>query len=317
MVDQDSLDATDLNHHSSKESDNEEMPESFGYLSYQDPNFQGAWEFMMEKQLPRSRSMLGNGSGEEEKSANNHKESGESETPQEGRPSEPCEDESTRKILKLLSSGDEVSYIDTQLPAEDIPGVPLTRVTPSSGTKHTQKNELPTRGEVVGEEYSDCESILPDQQSAFDKLMHGTTNEEVVCRDQMIEPILYSSTVGRVSHIRDPAPVEWPDHDRKKYHQVELQALFGGPIPADIQLVIRELGQRAFDGWLRAVTRQLFRPVPRPGFQSAVFRRKRLLGRTSYPTFLDMGPSNKESLEMQGLQMARISASAANGDAHF
>jgi hypothetical protein len=45
----------------------------------------------MEKQLPRSRSMLGNGSGEEEKSANNHKESGESGTPQEGRPSEPCE----------------------------------------------------------------------------------------------------------------------------------------------------------------------------------------------------------------------------------
>jgi hypothetical protein len=51
----------------------------------------------------------------------------------------------------------------------------------------------------------------------------------------------------------------------------------------------------------------MFRPVPRPGFHSAVFKRKRLLGRTSYPTFLDMGPSNTEPIELQGLQMARIS----------
>jgi hypothetical protein len=39
MVDQDLLDATNFNHHSSKESDNEEMPKSFGYLSESDPNF--------------------------------------------------------------------------------------------------------------------------------------------------------------------------------------------------------------------------------------------------------------------------------------
>jgi hypothetical protein len=56
----------------------------------------------------------------------------------------------------------------------------------------------------------------------------------------------------------------------------------------------------------------VFRPIPRPGFHSAVFKRKRLLGQTSYPTFLDMGPSNNESLELQGLQMARISV--ANED---
>jgi hypothetical protein len=58
------------------------------------------------------------------------------------------------------------------------------------------------------------------------------------------------------------------------------------------------------------VIRQMFRPVPRPGIHSAhsaVFKRKRLLGRTSYPTFLDMGPSNTEPIELQGLQMARIS----------
>jgi hypothetical protein len=49
---------------------------------------------------------------------------------------------------------------------------------------------------------------------------------------------------------------------------------------------------------VRAVSRQVFRPVPRPGFHSAIFKRKRLLGRTSYPTFLDMGHSNSESLEL-------------------
>jgi hypothetical protein len=110
------------------------------------------------------------------------------------------------------------------------------------------------------------------------------------------------------------APTEWPDQDRKKYHQTKLQALLGGPIPAEMQLVFRELGFRALNGWLRAVIRQVFPPVPRPGFYSAVFKRKRLLGRTSYPTFLDMGPSNTEPIELQGLQMARILV--ANGGKH-
>jgi hypothetical protein len=131
--------------------------------------------------------------------------------------------------------------------------------------------------------------------------MPGTLSEEGVCRDQMIEPVLYSNNVGRVSHIRDPAPMDWSDQDRRKYHQVELQALLGGPIPADTQLVIRALGQRCFDGWLGVVIRQMFRPVPRPGFHSAVFKRKRLQGRTSYPTFLDMGVNSTESMELQAL----------------
>jgi hypothetical protein len=59
----------------------------------------------------------------------------------------------------------------------------------------------------------------------------------------------------------------------------------------------------------------MFRPVPQPGFHSAVFKRKRLLGRTSYPTFLDMGPSNMESIDPQGLQMACVLA--ANESKHF
>jgi hypothetical protein len=158
----------------------------------------------------------------------------------------------------------------------------------------------------------DGESFLPGQQSTFDKSMPGTLSEEGVCRDQMIEPVLYSSNVGRVSHIRDPAPMDWSDQDRKKYHQVELQALLGGPIPADTQLVIRALGQRSFHGWLGVVIRQLFRPVPQSGFHSAVFKRKRLQGRTSYPTFLDMGVSSSESMELQGLRMTRILVAYGN-----
>jgi hypothetical protein len=43
-------------------SDREEMPESFGYLSGSEPNFQGVLEFVMSAQLPESRSVSGNGS---------------------------------------------------------------------------------------------------------------------------------------------------------------------------------------------------------------------------------------------------------------
>jgi hypothetical protein len=51
--------------------------------------------------------------------------------------------------------------------------------------------------------------------------------------------------------------MDWSDQDRRKYHHIELQALLGGPIPADTQLVIRALGQRSFDGWLGVVIRQM------------------------------------------------------------
>jgi hypothetical protein len=174
----------------------------------------------------------------------------------------------------------------------------------------------PPRGEAaVGKKY-DGESFLPSQQSAFDKSMPGTLSEEGVCRDQMIEPVLYSNNVGRVSHVRNSAPMDWSDQDRRKYHQVKLQALLEGPIPADTQLVIRALGQRSFYGWLGVVkVRQMFWPVPWPGFRSAVFRRKRLQGQTLYPTFLDMGPSSNESMELQVLRMTRIPV--ASEEQHF
>jgi hypothetical protein len=312
VIDQDSLDVSDLSHYSIKESGKEEMPESFGYLSEENPDCQGSLEVVTKKQLSGSHSMLKDGSREE--SANDHKASRASETPQKGRPSEPFEDESTKEILTTLSSRDHLLLISTQPPAEDIPGVQLTRDTLSSGTLYVQKNG-PPRGEgAVGKKY-DGESFLPGQQSTFDKLMSSTLSEEVVCRDQMIEPVIYSNNVGRVSHIRDPAPMDWSDQDRRKYHQVELQALLGRPIPADTQLVICALGQRSFDGWLGVVIRQMFRPVPRPGFHSAVFKRKRLQGRTSYPTFLDMGPSSNESMKLQGLRMTRISV--ASEEQHF
>jgi hypothetical protein len=168
---------------------------------------------------------------------------------------------------------------------------------------------------VVEEKREGGKSVfLVGQQSTFDKSMQGTTFATVVQEDPNTEPVLYSYTVGRDDHIRETAPTDWTVQDRTKYHQTELQALLGGPIPADIQLVVRDLRRKLFDGWLRAVIRQVFEPVPRPGFHSAIFKRKRLQGLTC-STFLDMGPSNTESLELQSLQMARISV--AQESSHF
>jgi hypothetical protein len=64
------------------------MPRSFGYLSESDPNFQGALEFVIGQQLPRSSSVLRNGS-RKVKASNDHEGFGEqNRTPQEGRPLE-------------------------------------------------------------------------------------------------------------------------------------------------------------------------------------------------------------------------------------
>jgi hypothetical protein len=73
--------------------------------------------------------------------------------------------------------------------------------------------------------------------------MQGTTFATVVQEDPNIEPVLYPYTVGRADHICDPAPTNWTVQDRIKYHQVELEALLGGPIPANMRLVMRELGK--------------------------------------------------------------------------
>jgi hypothetical protein len=108
VIDQDLSDATNLSHHSSKESDKEEMLERFGYLSEGDPNFQKSLDFVVEK-LPRQRSsVLGDGSGEEDKSAIDHEVFGESGMFQEGHPSKSFDDEFT-EVLKTLSSGNTIS----------------------------------------------------------------------------------------------------------------------------------------------------------------------------------------------------------------
>jgi hypothetical protein len=88
-------------------------------------------------------------------------------------------------------------------------------------------------------------------------------------------------------------------------------------MPADIQSVVRELETQSRDGWSRAVIRQVLQPVPRLEFivQYSKGNVSWGPGRTSYPTFLDMGPSNTENLELQSLQMARIPV--AQRDLHF
>jgi hypothetical protein len=318
MISEDLLDATNPDHDPSDKSDSLKMPEGFGYLSASDPNFQGVLEFVMPRRLQAKRSMLRNGSGgnEEEESAVPIRSLGESEMPQEGHPLDPSRDEAAREILKNLPPGEQPSLMNGKELAKDIPADVLTRDDFSSGTRNVRRNDPPEEAAVVGEKRSGGKSTSPlGQQSTFDKSMQGTPFTTVVQEDPDVEPILYAPMNGRADHIRDQAPENWTIHDRQKYHQIELQALLGGPIPADIQSVVRELGIQSRDGWSRAVIRQVFRPVPRLGFHSAIFKRKRLLGRTSYPTFLDMGPSNPESLELQSLQMARISV--AQRDLHF
>jgi hypothetical protein len=52
----------------------------------------------------------------------------------------------------------------------------------------------PPRGEgAVGKKY-DGESFFLGQQSAFDKLMSGTLSEEGVCRDQMIQSFILTTS---------------------------------------------------------------------------------------------------------------------------
>jgi hypothetical protein len=319
MISEDLLDATDSDHDPSDKSDSLKMPEGFGYLSEGDPDFQGVLKFVMPRQLQTKRHMLKNGSGdneEEEESAVPISGLGESEMPQEGYPFDPLGDKSAREILKNLPPGEQPSLMNGKELAKDIPADVLTRDDFSSGTRNVRRNDPPEEAAVVGEKRSGGKSTSPlGQQSTFDKLMQGTPFTTVVQEDPDVEPILYAPMKGRANHIRDQAPDSWTIHDRQKYHQIELQALLGGPMPADIQLVVGELGSQSRDSWSRAVIRQVFRPVPRLRFHSVIFQRKRLLGRTSYPTFLDMGPSNPESLELQSLQMARISV--AQRELHF
>ena len=78
----------------------------------------------------------------------------------------------------------------------------------------------------------------------------------------------------------------WSGSDRAKYHRVELQALLGGPYAGqDPEGNSGKLGQKSSDGWLRAVVRQVFTPLPQPGFQSSLYRDTMLSGSTRYTAF--------------------------------
>jgi hypothetical protein len=157
------------------------MPESFGYLSECDPNFQGVLEFVMNGQLQEKRSVPENGfeknKDEEEESAKPIRTLEDSEMPQEGHPSEPLRDEVARQILKNLSTEEQPSlFYDKEL-GKDIPAdVPLTRDDFFSGTSNVRRNDPPEEVAIVGEKRVDGESIsLSGQQSTFDKTMQGTT----------------------------------------------------------------------------------------------------------------------------------------------
>jgi hypothetical protein len=238
MISEDLLDDTDPNHDPSYKSDSLEMPEGFGYLSEGNSDFQGVLKFVMPRRLQTKRSMLRNGSGdneEEEESAMPISGLGESEMPQEGHLLDPLRDEAAREILKNLPPGERPSLMNGKELAKDIPADVLTRYNFSSRTRNVRKNDPPEEATVVGEKRSGGKSISPlGQQSTFDKSMQGTPFTTVVQEDPDVEPILYAPMNGRADYIRDQAPENWTIHDRQKHHQMELQALLGGPMPADI-----------------------------------------------------------------------------------
>jgi hypothetical protein len=232
---EESLDAMDSRHDPSNKSDREEMPESFGYLSEDDPNYQGVLECVMPVPLQEIFGELENGSKEEKESARPIRNLEESEMPQEGHPSDPWKDEA-QEVLANLPTGDNLSLTNGKELAKDIPvDVRQTIDNLASGTTRGRMDDPPEGYVVVGEKREGGKSVsLVGQQSTFDKLMQGTTFATVVQEDPNTELVLYSYTVGRDDHIRDPAPTDWTVQDRTKYHQTELQALLGGPIPADI-----------------------------------------------------------------------------------
>jgi hypothetical protein len=159
------------------------------------------------RQLQTKRSMLRNGSGdneEEEESAVPISGLGESEMPQEGHPSDPLRDEAAREILKNLPPGEQPSLMNGKELAKDIPADVLTRDDFSSRTRNVRKNDPPEKAAVVGEKRSGGKSTSPlGQQSTFDKSMQGTPFTTVVQEDPDVEPILYPPIIGRADHIHD------------------------------------------------------------------------------------------------------------------
>jgi hypothetical protein len=164
MISEDLLNALDLDHDPSDKSDSLEMPEGFGYLYEGDPNFQGVLKFVMPRRLQMKRSMLRNGSGdneEEEESAVPISGLGESEMPQEGHPLDPLRDEAAKEILKNLPPGEEPSLMKGNELAKDIPADVLTNDDFSSGTRNVRRNDPPEDAAVVGKKLSGGKSTSP------------------------------------------------------------------------------------------------------------------------------------------------------------
>jgi hypothetical protein len=113
-----------------------------------------------------------------------------------------------------------------------------------------RRNDPPEEAAIVGEKRSGGKSISPlGQQSTFDKSMQGTTFTTVVQEDPDLESVLYAPISGRADHFRDQAPKNWTVQDWQKYHQVELQALLGGPMPA-WHTVGSERTRHSIERWL-------------------------------------------------------------------
>ena len=234
--------------------------------------------------------------GASAESLEGHKDLG-SGTPQAGRQLDSFADEpQTDNTPENLPLNDATSSSSEQNPDRELPDLPLTESKLSADEPgHDQKDDSGA-SVILGGEKPKGEQPPQDHLSRFvddrnprssaqkfkaRSILHGKLMRD----DPDLEPVLHSVSTRRTDGIRDPAPSTWSVRDREKYHQVELQALLGGPIPADIQNVIRELGHASCDGWLRAVIRQVFRPLPSTWFSKCCLPKETLRRASGLPFF--------------------------------
>jgi hypothetical protein len=113
------------------------------------------------------------------------------------------------------------------------------------------------------------------------------------------EPTLEEGLQG----MRDLAPVDWSLEHKNSYQQLELQTLLGEPLSNEMRTTIWELCTTVNENWLDTLIASFFQEGPRPGFDGAVFRRKRITG--AWPTFEEILRTTNENPETKALRAVR------------
>jgi hypothetical protein len=169
----------------------------------------------------------------------------ESEIPQEGYPSSSCKDESTESPKNMPLNAD--STLVEEQKDTDLIGTPekiLKKIKNlASGTGKSSfkgQHELHSSVKMLSTTLRDSKFIQKDDPGSVNVSNKQVAEDKVAAQlssdDPLKEPnLLQSYTQGKTNFICDPAPCNWVEKDSAKCHQVELQALLGGPLPRHIQ----------------------------------------------------------------------------------